>query len=176
MEPVVEIVRLEESQEGTFGALRLNKELICATLEPQDRLNAADVSSIPRATVPLPAHAFAALWRDLRGRGRAWAQRGAPAPRQHPRRHPRLHSAGRCLGAGGGRARGHGQPRGVQGLHGQACGARRLSPDDLRTLLIRRRPAPPHGMDDEDDPDLPGGGGGDGPKGGVRPAGRRRST
>jgi hypothetical protein len=47
MEPVVEIVRLEESREGTFGALRLNKELVCATLEPQDRLNATDVSSIP---------------------------------------------------------------------------------------------------------------------------------
>lgn len=47
LEPVVEIVRLEESDLGTFGALRLNKRLVCATLEPPDRENAADVSSIP---------------------------------------------------------------------------------------------------------------------------------
>ena len=45
---VVEIIRLEEDFElGTFGALRINKELFCSTLEPSDRLNKTNVSSIP---------------------------------------------------------------------------------------------------------------------------------
>ena len=47
LEPVVEIIRLEESAQGTFGVLRLNKQVLCATLEPSDRLNRAGVSSIP---------------------------------------------------------------------------------------------------------------------------------
>lgn len=46
-EPVVEIVRLEEAEEGTFGVLRLNKRTLCLTLEPTDRLNERDHSSIP---------------------------------------------------------------------------------------------------------------------------------
>ena len=46
-EPVVEIVRLEEAKTGTFGALRVNKRVLCLTLEPPDRLNERDRSSIP---------------------------------------------------------------------------------------------------------------------------------
>lgn len=45
--PIVEVIRLEESQQGTFGVLRLNKAVRCLTLEPPDRENVADVSSIP---------------------------------------------------------------------------------------------------------------------------------
>lgn len=47
VEPVVEITRLEESEVGTFGVLRLNKRLLCFTLEPPDRENRKNVSSIP---------------------------------------------------------------------------------------------------------------------------------
>lgn len=48
MKPVVELIRLEENYEhGTFGALKLNKELFCWTLEPRDEENAANISSIP---------------------------------------------------------------------------------------------------------------------------------
>ncbi|WP_147819716.1 DUF5675 family protein [Salidesulfovibrio onnuriiensis] len=47
MLPVVEITRLEEGEAGTIGALRLNKQLICLTLEPPDRENARNVSSVP---------------------------------------------------------------------------------------------------------------------------------
>ena len=48
MIPVVELIRLEESFYcGTFGALKLNKEVFCWTLEPPDRLNERNVSSIP---------------------------------------------------------------------------------------------------------------------------------
>lgn len=47
LDPVVEIIRLEESEQGTFGVLRLNKAVTCLTLEPQDRLNERNVSSIP---------------------------------------------------------------------------------------------------------------------------------
>ena len=45
--PIVEIIRLEESEQGTLGALRIQKELFCCTLEEADRLNAANISSIP---------------------------------------------------------------------------------------------------------------------------------
>ena len=46
--PVVEIVRLEENfQFGTFGVLKLNKEVFCVTLELPDLLNKSSASSIP---------------------------------------------------------------------------------------------------------------------------------
>lgn len=45
--PIVELIRLEEAREGSFGVLRMNKEVECVTLEPPDRLNAHNVSSIP---------------------------------------------------------------------------------------------------------------------------------
>ena len=48
MIPVVEIDRLEEHNSfGTFGALKINKSVFCATLEPADLLNKPNVSSIP---------------------------------------------------------------------------------------------------------------------------------
>ncbi len=47
MLPVIEVIRLEEGKAGTVGALRLNKQLVCLTLEPPDRENQKNVSSIP---------------------------------------------------------------------------------------------------------------------------------
>jgi len=48
MKPVVELVRLEENFEhGTFGVLKINKEVFCFTLEPRDEENAPYISSIP---------------------------------------------------------------------------------------------------------------------------------
>ncbi|MEE9118546.1 MAG: DUF5675 family protein [Calditrichia bacterium] len=45
---IVEIIRLEENwDQGTFGVLKINKEVFCCTLEPPDRLNAQNISSIP---------------------------------------------------------------------------------------------------------------------------------
>ena len=44
---VIEIVRLEESAEGTFGILKINKEVFSFTLELPDRENEASRSSIP---------------------------------------------------------------------------------------------------------------------------------
>ena len=44
---ILEIVRLEESDNGTFGILKINKEVFCYTLEPADRENKQSVSSIP---------------------------------------------------------------------------------------------------------------------------------
>ena len=44
---VVELIRLEESLEGTLGILKLNKELFCFTLEPPDHENERNKSSIP---------------------------------------------------------------------------------------------------------------------------------
>lgn len=44
---IVELIRLEESEQGTFGVLRINKEVFCATLEPPDRENETGRSSIP---------------------------------------------------------------------------------------------------------------------------------
>ena len=48
MIPVVELIRLEEHERfGTFGVLKINKRVFCATLEPPDRLNEQGRSSIP---------------------------------------------------------------------------------------------------------------------------------
>lgn len=45
---ILELIRLEENFDwGTFGVLRINKEVFCVTLEPADLLNAPFVSSIP---------------------------------------------------------------------------------------------------------------------------------
>lgn len=43
----VDIVRLEKSEEGTFGVLRVDGRVVCVTLEPPDRGNRPDVSCIP---------------------------------------------------------------------------------------------------------------------------------
>ena len=46
--PIVELIRLEEhSSFGTFGILKINKSVFCVTLEPSDKLNVRNVSSIP---------------------------------------------------------------------------------------------------------------------------------
>jgi hypothetical protein len=46
--PVVELIRLEENNEhGTFGVLKINKQVFCVTLELSDKENAPSVSSIP---------------------------------------------------------------------------------------------------------------------------------
>ena len=48
MRPIVEIIRLEEDfLHGTFGVLKIDKAVFCVTLEPPDRLNKQNVSSIP---------------------------------------------------------------------------------------------------------------------------------
>ena len=50
MIPIIEIVRLQEahaSTKGTFGALKVNKELFSFTLEPPDNENETNISSIP---------------------------------------------------------------------------------------------------------------------------------
>ena len=43
----ITIIRLEESSQGTLGALRINGRLFCATLELPDKGNAANISRIP---------------------------------------------------------------------------------------------------------------------------------
>jgi len=48
MNPIVELIRLEEDfKDGTFGVLKINKEVFCVTLEPPDIENARNISSIP---------------------------------------------------------------------------------------------------------------------------------
>jgi hypothetical protein len=48
MHPIVELIRLEENENyGTFGVLRIMKQVFCVTLEPADLENASFVSSIP---------------------------------------------------------------------------------------------------------------------------------
>jgi hypothetical protein len=46
--PVVDVVRLEECfYHGTFGVMRIQSQVFCATLEPRDELNARNISCIP---------------------------------------------------------------------------------------------------------------------------------
>ncbi|OIQ49732.1 hypothetical protein BerOc1_01657 [Pseudodesulfovibrio hydrargyri] len=46
----VDITRLEKSEEGTFGVLRLDGRVQCVTLEPPERGNRVGVSCIPAGT------------------------------------------------------------------------------------------------------------------------------
>lgn len=48
--PLLEIIRLEESDQGTLGVLLINSQIFCFTLEPPDRDNQPSVSSIPTGT------------------------------------------------------------------------------------------------------------------------------
>ena len=43
----VEIIRIEKGEAGTFGALKIDGQATCVTLEPEDRDNAQGVSCIP---------------------------------------------------------------------------------------------------------------------------------
>lgn len=45
--PTVRLIRVEESNQGTFGNLLICSQVFCITLECPDRLNERDVSSIP---------------------------------------------------------------------------------------------------------------------------------
>lgn len=48
MIPIVELIRLEENALfGTFGVLKINKQPFCLTLEPPDKENVTNISSIP---------------------------------------------------------------------------------------------------------------------------------
>ena len=44
---IVELMRIEESEQGTIGVLKIDKQVFCFTLEPSDMLNKANVSCIP---------------------------------------------------------------------------------------------------------------------------------
>ena len=45
---ILEVVRLEENfKYGTFGVLKIDKQLFCVTMEPRDEENAINISSIP---------------------------------------------------------------------------------------------------------------------------------
>lgn len=43
----VDLIRLEESDDGTFGTLRIDGKAFCVTLEPPDRNNMQNISNIP---------------------------------------------------------------------------------------------------------------------------------
>ncbi|BCS89968.1 DUF5675 family protein [Pseudodesulfovibrio sediminis] len=43
----IELIRVEKSEAGTFGVLKIDGKASCVTLEPEDRGNAQNVSCIP---------------------------------------------------------------------------------------------------------------------------------
>ena len=43
----VDLIRVEQSSDGTFGVLLINGSAFCVTLEPEDRGNAVGISCIP---------------------------------------------------------------------------------------------------------------------------------
>lgn len=47
MPNIIEITRIEESEQGTIGVMRIDKRVVGFTLEPSDHLNASNISSIP---------------------------------------------------------------------------------------------------------------------------------
>jgi len=44
----VDLIRIEQGEDGTFGVLRINGRAWCVTLEPPDNNNARSISRIPR--------------------------------------------------------------------------------------------------------------------------------
>ena len=44
---IVEIIRHEESEQGTIGVVKIDKEVFCFSLEPSDLLNKPNESCIP---------------------------------------------------------------------------------------------------------------------------------
>lgn len=46
----VNLVRLEETEQGTLGVLLMEGKAFCCTLEPPDKDNEANVSSIPKGS------------------------------------------------------------------------------------------------------------------------------
>jgi len=44
---ILELIRLEETGQGTIGVLKINKIVFCFTLEPPDNENLSNVSNIP---------------------------------------------------------------------------------------------------------------------------------
>ena len=57
MRSIVEIIRLEEDfLHGTFGVLKIDKAVFCVTLEPPDRYNMQNQSSIPAQQYECIAH------------------------------------------------------------------------------------------------------------------------
>lgn len=71
---ILEIIRLEESfKYGTFGVLRINKEVFCVTLEPPDLLNLQSKSSIPAQQYDCQAYSssrFPNTWQIMNVPGR----------------------------------------------------------------------------------------------------------
>ena len=44
----IKVIRLEESEQGTLGAMTIDGEAFCCTLEPSDEDNQRNISCIPR--------------------------------------------------------------------------------------------------------------------------------
>ena len=62
---MLEIIRIEEGNDGTFGVLKLNGKCFCLTLELPDRCNQRNISSIPRGDytcVPVVSPKFGATY------------------------------------------------------------------------------------------------------------------
>lgn len=70
--PYVQIIRLEETEgDGTFGVLKINGTLFCHTLEPPDRENQRNRSSIP-------AQQYTAIEYDSPGYGKTFRVEAVP--------------------------------------------------------------------------------------------------
>jgi len=44
---IVDLIRIEDGPEGTFGVLRVDRKAFCVTLEPPDKKNQKRISCIP---------------------------------------------------------------------------------------------------------------------------------
>jgi hypothetical protein len=70
---MLEIIRIEEGKDGTFGVLKLNGQCYCLTLELPDKCNQRNISSIPRGDyicLPIvsPKYGFTYMVSGVNGR------------------------------------------------------------------------------------------------------------
>lgn len=68
---ILEITRLESGEEGSFGTMRIDKQVFCSTLEPRDRLNKPNESCIP------PGQYLCQRWNSPRY-GETWMVKDVP--------------------------------------------------------------------------------------------------
>jgi hypothetical protein len=52
---VLELIRLENTEQGMIGVMKVNKHIFCCTLEPPDRGNAQNISCIPTGQYKISA-------------------------------------------------------------------------------------------------------------------------
>lgn len=67
----LKLIRIADTEQGTFGVLKINETPFCVTLEPKDRENKSNVSCIPIGQYEVVRHSSAKY-------GNTWKVKNVP--------------------------------------------------------------------------------------------------